>query len=162
MGVWDWAALGSLLWLTWCISCSILHALMMIMMMLMMRHAPPSPSARVAYYFSPVLPAWPWLTLDCPTLHHHHHLPHRLGNPNLWDLFAQLTAWLAFCSDWLIGWPWTIPMNPAAPVMHSWTSACRNSGLFFFIYIYIPHAVDWTCWPCFVNVPALVWWAFGL
>lgn len=40
--------------LTCCISCSVLPAVMM----MLTRHAPP-PSARVAYHFSPVLPAWP-------------------------------------------------------------------------------------------------------
>lgn len=29
-------------------------------------HAPPSPSARVAYHFSPVLPALPRMTSACP------------------------------------------------------------------------------------------------
>lgn len=56
MSVCVWAALGSLLWLTWYISCSVLHAVMMVM-----HHAPPFPSDRVAYYFSPVLPAWPFI-----------------------------------------------------------------------------------------------------
>lgn len=81
--------------------------------MMVMHHAPPFPSDRVAYYFSPVLPAWTWMTSDCLTLHHHHHLPHCLGNPTLWDIFAQLTSWLS------VYWPlWLAAV--AGPGQYHW------------------------------------------
>lgn len=57
--------------------------------------APSFPSARVAYHFSPVLPARSWTTLGCRTLHHHQ-LPHLLINPTTWNIFNQLTSWLSY------------------------------------------------------------------
>lgn len=57
------------------------------MMMMMVHHAPPSPSARVVYHFSPVLPAWP--CLSSAWCFHHHHLLQCLDGPQwtLLDLF---------------------------------------------------------------------------
>lgn len=73
-------------------------------MMMMMRHTPPFPSDRVAYYFSPVLPAWPWITSTYLTLHHHHCLPQRLGNSTLVDIivhFLPASPNTDHC-DWLL------------------------------------------------------------
>ena len=88
--------------------------------MMMLRHAPPSPSARVAYHFPPVFPAGPWMILACLVLRHHH--PH---HPTLVDGATHLTPppSTGDC-DWL---------DNAAPMMHSWTSFNPVSGFFYSI-----------------------------
>lgn len=103
---------------------------------MMMRHAPPSPSARVAYYFSPVLPAWPWMTWAYLVLHHCRHRPHHLGK-------SILPAWRFSTDspclpvDW--PWDWLLCMGPwkcscdAKTTMHTWTFV-RFLDLFCFTY----------------------------
>lgn len=94
--------------------------------------APSFPSARVAYHFSPVLPAWSWTTLGCQTLHHHHQLPHPLMNPITWTIFNQLTSWLSHWPLWLAAV--NCPENTSGSccindaLLNFWLS---NSGLFF-------------------------------
>lgn len=88
------ASFCSLLWLTWYISCSVLHALMM-----MLHHAALSTRAKVAYHFSPVLPAWPWMTLAWLNLHP---LPH----------YMCIKPWIS---------SWIIPTHQWCTIEHFWT-----------------------------------------
>lgn len=65
---------------------------------MMMHHATTFPSARVAYHFSPVLPAWPWMTSAC-LAPHCHRLPHCLWISTLLDVTAHL---FPYWSLWLV------------------------------------------------------------
>lgn len=74
-----------------------------------------------------------FLLFFLPTRHHH------VISLTVWgilcDLFARLTPWLTSCSDWLI------PMNLAAPVMHSWKFwTFFPQNIFLYLMLWTEHA----------------------
>lgn len=157
MCMWEWATFGSQPWLTWCISCSVLHAVMMM----------PRPSLVLGLLTTFLLfflpdPGQPWAAKHF-IITINYLVPWWIQSP-VPSLINSLPGSPTHHCDWLLWIVLKTPLDhghqwctPELLIVKFWT-------FFFFKHFLfnITFAVKQTCWLCFVRALALVWWAVGL
>lgn len=150
MCMWEWATFGSQPWLTWCISCSVLHAVMMM----------PRPSLVLGLLTTFLLfflpdPGQPWAAKHF-IITINYLIPWWIQSPGP-SLINSLPGSPTDHCDWLLWIVLKTLLDLAAPMMHSWTFDCQILDFFFLNTFYLISLLLWNKHAGYVLYTHLLW-----